>query len=323
MTALESARVQGPRDFGQVWFAARAILHGVNPYPLVGPGLSFDWPWPLLYPIPAALVAMPFAPFPEPVASALFATVSGALFAWALMEYGYGPLFGFFSLAVRDASAAGQWSLLMAATFAIPPVATLLIVKPTVGAAMFAARPSGWALLGGVVLCALAFLVQPSWVADWLHAVTKNAAFWAPNRPYRMIVSFPVGIFALVCLARWRRPEARLVAALACVPMTLAAYETVPLFLVPRSFWEAALLVGLSYAQHYLALSLAPVPWTHASMTAVTGEMFVLLLYLPATVMVLRRPNTGPAPAWLEKRIVGWPTWLQGTASQNSPSHEA
>jgi hypothetical protein len=27
-----------PRNFGQFWFAARAVLHGVHPYRLIGPG---------------------------------------------------------------------------------------------------------------------------------------------------------------------------------------------------------------------------------------------------------------------------------------------
>ena len=43
----------------------------------------------------------------------------------------------------------------------------------------------------------------------------------------------------------------RKVAVLACMPQTAVLYETVPLFLVPRSFAETALLVVLSYAQFY------------------------------------------------------------------------
>jgi hypothetical protein len=315
MTARESARIPGPRDFGQVWFAARSVLHGVDPYPLVGPGLAFDWPSPLVYPITAALVAIPFAPFRESVASMLFATVGGALFAWALMEFGYGPLFGFFSLAVREASAAAQWSLLLAAAFVIRPLSTLLVAKPTIGAAMFFARPRWLAVAGGVILLALAFLVQPTWIVDWLDAVHRYTQQGAPDTPYRSIVSFPGGVGALLCLLRWRRREARLVAALSCVPITPMLYEMVPLFLVPRTFWEAALLVGLSYAQHYLTVALVPVPWTHVEFMAVTGQLFVLAMYLPVTIMILRRPNEGAAPAWLEQRIATWPACLRGRAT--------
>ena len=39
-TAMSNAM---PRDFDQVWFAARALLAGQNPYHLVGPGRTFPW----------------------------------------------------------------------------------------------------------------------------------------------------------------------------------------------------------------------------------------------------------------------------------------
>ena len=312
MTARESARVLGPRDFGQVWFAARSILRGIDPYPLVGPGLTFDWVSPLVYPMTAAVVAVPFTPFPEPLASLLFASVGGALFAWALMEYGYGPLFGFFSYAVREAAAAAQWSLLMAASFVVAPLAFLLVAKPTIGAVLFLARPRRIALAGAGLLGAAAFLIQPTWVTDWLQAVQRYVQQGAPDQPYRTIISFPGGVIPLVCLLRWRRPEARLLAGLVCVPVTLMAYETVPLLLIPRTFWEAALLVGLSFAQHHLTLALTPTPPTHEAMTAISGQLFVLLLYVPATVMVLRRSNVGPVSPWLERRISRWPAWLRG-----------
>jgi hypothetical protein len=312
MTARESARVPGPRDFGQVWFAARSILDGVDPYPLVGPGLTYDWASPLVYPLTAALVAVPFAPFLEPVASMLFAAVGGAFLAWALMEYGYGPLFGFFAYAVREAAAAAQWSPLFSASLIIAPLSLLLIAKPTIGAVLFFARPRGFAVVGAVVLSAVAFGVQPTWVTDWLEAVQRYERQGAPHQPYRAILSFPGGFLPLLCLARWRRPEARLLAAHVCVPITLMAYETVPLLLIPRTFWESAVLVGLSYTQHHLTVMLTPVPWTHEAMTAISGQLFLLLLYLPATIIVLRRPNVGPAPRWLELRATRLPEWLRG-----------
>ena len=37
-----------PGDFGLAWFGARAMLHGGNPYELIGPGLVYDWPWRLI-----------------------------------------------------------------------------------------------------------------------------------------------------------------------------------------------------------------------------------------------------------------------------------
>jgi hypothetical protein len=75
-------------------------------------------------------------------------------------------------------------------------------------------------------------------------------------------------------------------------------YEAVPLFLVPRSFAESALLLGLSYLCHHLTELMAP----QASSPAIevmntSGQMIVLLMYLPVTVMVLRRRNEVPRDA--------------------------
>jgi hypothetical protein len=318
ITARKSALVPGPRDFGQVWFMARSILHGANPYPLVGPGLAFDWPWPLVYPLTAGMVAIPFAAFPEPVASALFVGIGGAAFAWALMQYGYGPLFGFFSLSVREACEAGQWSLLIASAFAIAPLSMFLVAKPTIGVAVFFARPTRRAIVGGILIFLTAFLVQPTWIAEWMHAVQRYAAMGrtpvgeATNRPFRALLSFPGGFIVLLCFLRWRRPEARLVAALVCVPITVYAYETVPLFLVPRTFRQAALLLALSYAQYFLTAVLAPVPSSFSALQEITGRMLVFGLYVPATMMILLRPNEGPLPAWIEDRIASWPAHLRG-----------
>jgi hypothetical protein len=106
----------------------------------------------------------------------------------------------------------------------------LFVAKPTIGAAMFAARPSWWPIVGAVILCAIAFIVQPTWVMDWRDAVVRTRHKWLFVAP----ITYPGGVIVLLALLRWRRPEARLIAALASVPQTTALYEGVPLFLVPH-----------------------------------------------------------------------------------------
>lgn len=281
-----------PRDFGQVWFAARSILHGVDPYLLVGPGLTYDWQFPLLYPLPAGVAALPFGVLPLDVASVLFVGLGCGVFAWVLMSWGYGPLFGFLSGSVHYAAEVGQWSPLFAASVVVPWLALFLVAKPTIGAAAFIARPSWWAVAGGVVFGGVAFAINPHWPREWLDAVARNNALWAPQIPYRAPITFLGGPLALLCLLRWRRPEARYVAALLCVPQTTVLYETVPLFLVPRTFGESLTLTVLSYAswlvaQHYAPQGIAP-PSDHAN---AAGQMIVLFLYLPATAILLTRPN--------------------------------
>jgi hypothetical protein len=188
----------------------------------------------------------------------------------------------------------------------------LFLAKPTIGAAMFAARPTWWAVGGALILALLAFVIQPTWVQDWIHAVRSNNAAWSPHQPYQIPVTMAGGWLALLCLLRWRRPEARLVAALACVPQSPILYEAVPLFLVPRTFWQAATLVALSYGQHAVAQTLMPEPRIQGEYMSLSGRLIVLLLYIPVTAMVLGRPNEGRLPNWLERWIQGWPGWLRG-----------
>jgi len=45
------------------------------------------------------------------------------------------------------------------------------------------------------------------------------------------------------------------------------------------------------------------------------GDWYVLLgCYAPALYIVLRRPNEGPVPPWLERRVTRLPAWLRGRA---------
>ena len=292
-----------------MWYAARALLAGQDPYEVIGPHLPFPFPWPFFYPLPAALVALPIAPLPELVARSLFVSISGGCFAWALMQHGYGPLLGFLSAAMIVAVELAQWSPIMAAAVVLMPLGVTAAAKPTLGAAVFLARPSRWMVLSTVILWAIAFVLQPAWFSNWIRTLLHASA----RRPlhFRAPIMHPGGILVLLAMLRWRRPEARLLTAMACVPQSMILYETVPLFLVPRTLIECVALVVLSYAaQVGMVLS--------KSDLILGGRWIVLLLYLPATIMVLRRPNRGPATAWLERRVAKWPSWVRGAAITSS-----
>lgn len=303
-----AARHAIPSDFEQVWIASRAVLARQNPYPLIGPGRAFEWPWPLFYPLPAAVAAIPLAPLSSQWSGAVFMALSAGCFAWALTERGAAPLLGLLSAPMIMAIESVQWAPLLAASFVLAPIGIFDVAKPTIGAALFVARPTRWPIIGGAVLTAIAFALQPAWLSDWHHA-------FAPGRSLRPLhftapVLQPGGFLLLATALRWRRPEARLLLALSCVPQTLIMYEALPLFLVPESVLEVTLLVILSYATQVIAvLSSAGTDMLF------TGGRWLIALYLCAAVMVLRRPNLGPLPEWLERRIVGWPSWLRGVQS--------
>ena len=176
ITIQKNLREPTPRDFEQAWYAARAILAGSNPYQQVGPGLAVDWPFPLLYPLTAGVVAIPFAPFSVHASAVLFSFIGGVLFAWALMEHGYGPLFGFFSMPLRAAFESVQWSPALASATVIAPLGLFLVAKPTVGAAIFLARPSRWAIVGAAVFGGIAADVLGEDVHDEVAVVHQDPA---------------------------------------------------------------------------------------------------------------------------------------------------
>lgn len=293
-----------PRDFAQVWYASRVLLSGGNPYDAIGPGRAFPWPWPFYYPLPAAVATLPLAPLSSPLASALFMAAGVGLFAWAITENGMEPAVGLGSASVLFAVEAVQWSPLLVASVVVAPVGVFLICKPNIGAALFLARPNWWALLGGLALLALSFALVPHWLTSWHAAATVPNGFKAP-------LLFPGGIFVLLALSRWRRPEARLLVALACVPQTTLLYETVPLFLVPRTIRESALLTLVSYGVAYYTARYGAAQ-NYAQWVSISGRAITLAMYLPTTAMVLVRSNEGAIPDWLELRLAGLPSWLRG-----------
>jgi hypothetical protein len=303
-----------PRDFGQVWYAARVVLNGGNPYDAIGPGRAFDWPWPFYYPLPAAILALPLAPFTQPVAVGVFMALGGGAFTWALTEHGYWPLLAWTSGCTLFAIHVAQWSPLFAGATIVAPLSFVLAAKPNIGLAIFAARPSWWAILGAVILAGAAFALKPEWGSDWIAALRRPLADPRMAFHSKAPVALPGGALVFVGLLRWRRPEARLLVALACVPQTMTLYETVPLFLVPRGRRESAALTVLSSLLFLYVEWHGPWPDKAATYEA-KGRLMLLCLYFPAMIMVLRRSNEGTVPAWLDRKLARWPAWLRGQAA--------
>jgi hypothetical protein len=286
--------VVGASDFDPVWFAARALLSGGSPYGAVGPGRAFEWPFPLLYPLPAVLVAAPFTALPHGAAGMVFSGVSAGLMAWALTRDAPYRLSAVLSFSFLYAAAVSQWSPLLVASALLPGLGFLLVAKPTIGLALWLYRPRWQTAVGGAALLAISVAIRPQWPLEWIHT------FGAASHIRPPIASLG-GPLILLALLRWRRPEARLLVALACVPHTTLLYEILPLFLVPASWGESILLVVLTWVvQMVLFLNLGPLPdlmdWTRMSAAA-----SVALIYLPCLIMVLRRPNEGELPAWIAR----------------------
>jgi len=100
----------------------------------------------------------------------------------------------------------------------------------------------------------------------------------------------------LLGLLRWRRSEGRLLAALCLVPQTTALYEVLPLVLLAETRYHAAAFAALTMLAHLLYLLGPQGPWP----VGATYQWWVMLfvLYLPAIIVVLRRPNQSSATYW-------------------------
>lgn len=288
--------VVGASDFNQLWYGARALLEGGSPYAAVGPGRAFNWPFPLFYPLPAVLTAVPFTVISPAAASMLFSGIAASLLVWVFTRDAPYRLAAVLSFSFYYAAAISQWSPLLIASVLIPGLGFLLVVKPTIGLALWLYKPQWQAVVGGSLLLVFSLLVRPEWPMEWIGTFGAGGHIRGP-------ITTLGGPIILLALLRWRRPEARLLVALACVPHTTLLYEALPLFLVPSSWAQSLSLVALNWVAQIVVITLQPYD-SLADRARMSATVSVALLYLPCLIMILRRPNKGDAPAWITQAMV-------------------
>ncbi|HEX5386821.1 MAG TPA: hypothetical protein VFW66_08995 [Gemmatimonadales bacterium] len=272
-------------DFDQFHAAARALAAGTDPYRLFP---NAWWPFHLFYPLPAVLLALPLASFALPIARAAWIGLSAAVLCFALSRERW-RLLTLASGSAVFALAAGQWTPLCLAALFLPAISGLWIAKPTIGLAAFIARPNRGAVIGGLLLLAASLAIMPAWPRAWLHSLSGTISVIPLARPG--------GFLLLAALVRWRRPEARLLLALAAVPQTTALYETLMLFAVPRSPRELALLGAASWVALYFVIGI-PGPISAAALTAREWPILLACVWLPALALILLRPNRAEPAPW-------------------------
>jgi hypothetical protein len=272
-------------DWDPTWAATEALLRGESPYAAIQVP-----PWPnwLLYPLPALLFTAPFTFVPLPLARGIFAAVGAAAFTWVVTRQGRWTLYFVLSGAMLWSWVDVQWPPLLIAAALTPAFSWILAVKPTVGFALWAAYPNRMAIIGGLLFVGLSFLVWPGWIPEWLDSVSRT-----PHAPH---LYRPGGFLLLLGLLRWRRPEGRLLSCLGVIPQTTALYETLPLALLCRNRPEAAAFASLTMLAHLL-FHLGPQgPWPVGA--EYQWWVLLILVYLPAILVVLRRPNEANGVDW-------------------------
>ena len=302
-------------DVDQIWYAARALLDGRNPYDVIGPGREFDYRWNLYYPLPAVLPFTLLAPFPVLVSRVLMAATACGLLAYGIARADARSLVVFFSRAFYVNAWYAQWTPLLVAMWYIPELAAFIAAKPSIGVANFPGirdwRRARRGLIVAAALTAIAFLVQPTWLIDWKAAVDTNTHL----RPW---IAVPGGVLLLLALLRWRRWEAQLLVAFAIIPQTFHPLATLPLVLLPGSLLGKATVAALTYLPNWV---LVREPFGSRLATATPEEMFAMYgtivlwtVLIPTLLFVLRLPNQGPVPAFIDRVVGRWPAWIRGAA---------
>jgi hypothetical protein len=189
-----------------------------------------------------------------------------------------------------------------------------LVAKPNIALAVVAGAQTRRQLLMmigvGASLVIASVLVRPDWITNWIEALLSKEYVSSP-------ISNPGVFLLLLALLRWRRPEARVFTALVAIPQTPSLYDLVPLIVIPRTFREVNVLTLLTSALFWVVIGMEQLPYYE--FTHRMEQFAVWIVYLPALVMLLRRPNAPdpvpetPAPrrsfrAWVESlpRLDGW-----------------
>lgn len=282
-------------DFEVLWRATRLWVSGRNPYDL--------FPCCLFYPLPALMLVWPIHWLPRELATAVFVAIPAALLAWRLSRNALWPLLALASPSFVMSVVLGQWTPWLLLAMLWPVLGAFLASKPTLGAACFLYRPTTPAFISGALVTLLSLALWWNWPSLWMRNLPAVIEHPSP-------IAAPFGLLLVLAVLRWRRREARLLLAMACVPQLLLFADQLPLMLVARNAreatlltvggWVAALFWYAREADKFGAVSFAA-PYVLAG------------VYLPALWVVLRQPNHGEVPAWIQSRIRRWPGWLRGT----------
>jgi hypothetical protein len=296
-------------DFIQLWGGAGALLHGTDPYSAIGPGKSVPWPWPLYYPVPALLPAIPFTVFPLFVARVVWVAILSGIFAFAITARGWAGLLLCLHLSGLVAIQMGQLSVLLAVALLIPAFGAIAAGKPTTGAAVLIGadtrRDAMTMFIAAAALFLVSFAFEPGWVPRWLASVAHT-----PHM--QPLVTRPWGWLVLVAAVRWRLPAARVLCATALVPTTLSAHDMLPALVALRpTRRESIVLVVLSFLAAPALYAIADNP-DRVVYSARLMPRILWAAWIPLVVCILRRPNVGSAPPWLEAVTARLPAWLRG-----------
>lgn len=312
-----------PPDSLYLWRAANALVEGGNPWATQALNAAphdtagrlaesrVHLVDPLYYPMPAVLLWVPLARLPYLVSSTLFNSAAAFLFVLAMTRAGLYRVWACGSVPYIIAMRFGQWSPLIVAAAAYPWLSAFLVSKPNVGLPVYLARPTRVATIVCTAVLLVPTLFAPWWVGDWFRNVMNDMGRTAPH-PTPITMFGGAGVLLLLALLRWRRPEARLIAALACLPQLPYWADQLPLLLIPNGRREMQAMMLVTQVGFLVWIQFGRGP---GDVIDSIRPFAIVCTYLPALVLVLRRPNVGAVPAVIERLVAQLPAPLRGRAS--------
>jgi hypothetical protein len=300
-------------DFTWYWRAGRAMLARESPYRVINATGPYPYNEGFLYPLPAALIAAPFATLAMwPAMVGFCATLAGCL-AFILTRDGFWRLPILMSFPMVWCAQSGQLAPLGVAAAMAPMLGGFAIAKPTLAIAAFAYAPRKRFIVSAAIMLGITLVVAPTWPNEYVAELRVRTA-----ANYHIPLLILPGPLLLLAALRWRRPEARLLLAMACVPQTMLFYDQLPLLLIARTFRQSLVLALGSYLP-IVAIYVLPRPADDSLVAtlATTSTVIVWLYYLPCLVEVLRRPNVGNVPRVIERCSTSFPSWLKGSSLGN------
>lgn len=292
-------------DFERALRDGRDILAGQDPY-RYPPG-----PYAIPYPLPAGLLAIPFAPLPDVLAGSLFFGLSTMLLAYGIVRSGEEwRLAMLLSWSFAYAFLWVQWTPLICALWFLPGVAVAALVKPHIALPVLLAgrSPREWKwFIAPAVLLLVSLIVYPAWPWVWIKQTATYQGILPP------ILSLPLGPLVLMALANWRDRRAWLIVMLAAMPQRMV-YDQLPLMLAAENRKHLWLLIGMSWIN--CAIFFRSDGWGAVPMG--WQNFIVATLYLPAVAVVAWPKLKEFLPAARAPRLI--PSPAPRTASDNSVS---
>jgi len=257
----------GARDFGVALRDAQALVHHRNPYAVP---VGFDW---VLYPLTAALFALPFVGLQPPLAGGLFAGLSAGLLAFAIMRNGPHRLLIFLSYPFWSAVLTVQWSPLLMAAASLPWLFPVVIAKPNIGLPVALRSATFTGVCSAAALTIITIILVPSWPVTWWHGMAGYQSF--------LPVASGVGCLLLLALARYKDKDSRFLLLMGVIPQRWF-YDALLLWLIPSTASELLATSVVSWG----AWLFTPEKRTIRQVALLS----VIFNYLPMLILVLTRP---------------------------------